>query len=120
MCLRANQHPQTNSKQLNRLLITNSLCAGGCFPALQIVCLGRNQCLQTYRADWLAWLGVLTMVGSGEGLLCGGGGLSGSSVSSRGSSLMCTGGSTGPGPAHVTEAGSGMEMEEGGAEEGGG
>jgi len=33
---------------------------------------------------------------------------------------MWTGGSTGPGPAHVTEAGSGMEMEEDGAEEDGG
>lgn len=33
---------------------------------------------------------------------------------------MCTGGSAGPGPAQVTEAGSGMEMEEDGAEEGGG
>lgn len=32
---------------------------------------------------------------------------------------MCTGGSTGPGPAHGTEAGSGMEMEEGAEEEGG-
>lgn len=63
---------------------------------------------------------MLTTVGSGEGLLCGGGGLSGSSVSSRGSSLMWTGGSTGPDPAHVTEAGSGMEMEEDGVEEDGG
>lgn len=63
---------------------------------------------------------MLTTVGSGEGLLCGGGGLSGSSISSRGSSLMCTGGSTGPGPAQVTEAGSGIEMEEDGAEEDGG
>lgn len=33
---------------------------------------------------------------------------------------MCTGGSAGPGPAQVTEAGSGMEMEEDGAEEDGG
>lgn len=63
---------------------------------------------------------MLTTVGSGEGLLCGGGGLSGSSISSRGSSLMCTGGSTGPGPAQVTEAGSGIEMEEDGVEEDGG
>lgn len=77
-------------------------------------------CFQTYRAAWLAWLGVSTMLGSGEGLLCGGGGLSGSSNSSTGSSLMCTGGTTGPGVAQVTEAGSGMEMEEGGAEEDGG
>lgn len=74
----------------------------------------------TYRADWLAWLGVLTTVGSGEGLLCGGGGLSGSSASSRGSSLMCTGGSTGPRPPQVTDAGSGMEMEEDAAVEDGG
>lgn len=58
------------------------------------------------------------MVGSGEGLLWGGGGLSGSSNSSKGSSLICTGGSTGP--AQATEAGSGMEMEDGGAEEDGG
>lgn len=34
--------------------------------------------------------------------------------------MICTGGSAGPGPAQVTEAGSGMEMEEGGAEEDGG
>lgn len=81
-----------------------------------VVCSG---CWQTYRADWLAWLGVLTTVGSGEGLLCGGGGLSGSSDSSKGSSLMCMGGTAVPGPAQVTEAGSGMEMEEDGAEEGG-
>lgn len=60
------------------------------------------------------------MVGSGEGLLCGGGGLSGSSNSSRGSSLMCIGGSPGPRLAQVTEAGSGMEIEEDGAEEDGG
>lgn len=33
---------------------------------------------------------------------------------------MCTGGSTGPGPAQVIEAGSGMEMEEDGVEEDGG
>lgn len=33
---------------------------------------------------------------------------------------MCTGGTAGPGAAQVTEAGSGMEMEEGGAEEDGG
>lgn len=33
---------------------------------------------------------------------------------------MCTGGSTGPGPAQATEAGSGMEMEAGGPEEDGG
>ena len=33
---------------------------------------------------------------------------------------MCTGGSAGPGPAQVTEAGSGMEMEEDAAEEDGG
>lgn len=59
----------------------------------------------------------MTTVGSGEGLLCGGGGLSGSSDSSRGSSLMCTGGTDGPGK---VEAGSGMEMEEDGAEEDGG
>lgn len=76
-----------------------------------------EQSNQSYRADWLAWLGVLTTVGSGEGLLCGGGGLSGSSGSSRGSSLMFTGGIDGPGPAHGTEAGRGMEIEE---EEGGG
>lgn len=77
-------------------------------------------CRQTYRADWLAWLGVLTTVGSGEGLLCGGGGLSGSSVSSRGSSLMCTGGISGLGPEEVTEAGSGIEIEEEEADEDGG
>lgn len=46
-----------------------------------------------YLADWLAWLGVSTIVGSGDGLLGGGGGLSGSSASSRASSLMCTAGS---------------------------
>lgn len=34
--------------------------------------------------------------------------------------MMCTGGSTGPGPAQVTEAGSGMEMEVVGAVEDGG
>lgn len=79
-----------------------------------------QECCKTYRADWLAWLGVLTIVGSGEGLLCGGGGLSGSSDSSRGSSLMCTGGIDGPGPAQVTEAGRGIEMEEDGVEEFGG
>lgn len=33
---------------------------------------------------------------------------------------MCTGGSAGPGAEHVTEAGSGIEMEEDGAEEDGG
>lgn len=33
---------------------------------------------------------------------------------------MCTGGSVEPGPAQVTEAGSGIEMEEDGAEEDGG
>lgn len=33
---------------------------------------------------------------------------------------MCTGGSAGPGPAQATDAGSGMEMEEDGAEEDGG
>lgn len=55
------------------------------------------------------------MVGSGEGLLCGGGGLSGSSASSKGSSLICTGGTVeGPGQEALTEAGKGMEMEEGG------
>lgn len=85
-------------------------------------CRGRRSVFSsgTYRADWLAWLGVLTTVGSGDGLLCGGGGLSGSSDSSRGSSLMWMGGSAGPGPVQPTEAGSGMEMEEGGAEEEGG
>lgn len=55
------------------------------------------------------------MVGGGEGLLCGGGGLSGSSVSSRGSSLICTGATVeGPGQGAVTDAGRGMDMEEGG------
>lgn len=55
------------------------------------------------------------MVGSGEGLLCGGGGLSGSSASSRGSSLICMAGTV-EGPEHgaLMEAGRGMEMEEGG------
>lgn len=48
----------------------------------------RKQCLQLYRADWLAWLAMLTTVGSGEGLLGGGGGLSASSISSSGSSLI--------------------------------
>lgn len=43
-----------------------------------------------YLADWLAWLGVSTTVGSGDGLLGGGGGLSGSSASSRASSLIWT------------------------------
>lgn len=55
------------------------------------------------------------MVGGGEGLLCGGGGLSGSSASSRGSSLICIGGTVeGPGQGAVTDAGRGMDMEEGG------
>lgn len=55
------------------------------------------------------------MVGGGEGLLCGGGGLSGSSASSRGSSLICIGGKVeGPGQGAVTDAGRGMDMEEGG------
>lgn len=55
------------------------------------------------------------MVGGGEGLLCGGGGLSGSSASSRGSSLICTGGTVeGPGQGVVIDAGRGMDMEEGG------
>lgn len=49
-----------------------------------IYCFG----VQTYRADWLAWPAMLTMVGSGEGLRGGGGGLSASSASSRGSSLI--------------------------------
>ena len=63
-----------------------------------------------YRADWLAWLGVLTTVGSGDGLLCGGGGLYGSSISSRGSSLMFMGGGMGPVPPVPTEARRGMGM----------
>lgn len=42
-----------------------------------------------YRADWLAWLAMSTTEGSGEGLLGGGGGLSGSH-SSNGSSLIWT------------------------------
>lgn len=55
------------------------------------------------------------MVGGGEGLLCGGGGLSGSSASSRGSSLICTGGTVeGPGQGALTDAGRGMDIEEGG------
>lgn len=55
------------------------------------------------------------MVGSGEGLLCGGGGLSGSSASSRGSSLICTAGTVeGPEQGALMEAGRGMEMDEGG------
>lgn len=55
------------------------------------------------------------MVGGGEGLLCGGGGLSGSSVSSRGSSLICTGGTVeGPGQGVLTDAGRGMDMEDDG------
>lgn len=55
------------------------------------------------------------MVGGGEGLLCGGGGLSGSSASSNGSSLICTGGTVeGPGQGALTDAGRGMDMEEGG------
>lgn len=55
------------------------------------------------------------MVGSGEGLLCGGGGLSGSSDSSRGSSLICTAGTVGgPEQGALMEAGRGMEMDEGG------
>ena len=69
-----------------------------------------------HLADWLAWLGVLTMVGSGEGLLWGGGGLSGSSIgSSIGSSLICMAGigtEEGPGMLVLTEAGSGMEIDE--------
>lgn len=93
------------------------VCGGG--GASMCVCvLSYILCVLTYRADWLAWLGVLTIVGSGEGLLWGGGGLSGSSVSSSGSSLMWMGGSVGP--AQLTEAGSGMEIEEDGAEEEGG
>lgn len=57
----------------------------------------------------------MTMVGSGEGLLCGGGGLSGSSASSRGSSLICTAGMVeGPEQGALMEAGRGMEMDEGG------
>ena len=51
-------------------------------------------------------------VGSGEGLLCGGGGLSGSSISSRGSSLMCTVGSAGPLLEQETDAGRGIEMDD--------
>lgn len=44
-----------------------------------------------YLADWLAWLGMLTTVGSGEGVLRGGGGgLSQFSSSSTGSCLMVT------------------------------
>jgi len=43
-----------------------------------------------YLADWLAWLAILTTVGSGEGLLAGGGGLSAPSSSSIGSTLMST------------------------------
>lgn len=55
------------------------------------------------------------MVGSGEGLLCGGGGLSGSSVSSRGSSLICTAGTVGgPEQGALMEAGKGIEMDDGG------
>lgn len=70
---------------------------------------------RTDRADWLAWLGVLTTVGSGEGLLCGGSGLSGSSGSSRGSSLICTAGTfEGPGQDTPTDGGSGIDMEGGG------
>lgn len=48
-----------------------------------------------YRADWLAWIGMSTGLGSGEGLLNTGDGLSVSSLSSIGSSLM-TGGGSGP------------------------
>lgn len=40
------------------------------------------------RADWLAWMGMSTGFGSGDGLLSTGGGLSFSSLSSIGSSLM--------------------------------
>lgn len=55
------------------------------------------------------------MVGSGEGLLCGGGGLSGSSASSRGSSLICTAGTVeGPEQGALMDAGRGMEMDDGG------
>jgi hypothetical protein len=49
----------------------------------------------SHRADWLAWIGMSTGLGSGEGLLKTGGGLSLSSLSSIGSSLM-TGGGGGP------------------------
>ena len=45
----------------------------------------------SYRADWLAWIGMSTSFGSGEGLLRTGIGLSISSLSSIGSSFM-TGG----------------------------
>lgn len=67
-------------------------------------------------ADWLAWLAILTTVGSGDGLLRGGGGLSHSSSSSTGSSLMVSWGGTvvtlsveevegcGPGPGTGAEA----------------
>lgn len=46
-------------------------------------------------ADWLAWIGMSTGLGSGDGLRSTGGGLSFSSLSSIGSSLM-TGGGSGP------------------------
>lgn len=57
-------------------------------------------------------------MGSGEGLLWGGGGLSGSSVSSSGSSLMCTGGMDVVEGGHEMEAGSGIEIDEEEAEGG--
>ena len=68
----------------------------------------------TYRADWLAWIGMSTGFGSGEGLLNTGGGLSFSSLSSIGSSLM-TGVEGGPGsgcpsPLRSEELEAGVEM----------
>lgn len=67
-----------------------------------------------YRADWLAWMGMSTGFGSGEGLLNTGGGLSFSSLSSIGSSLM-TGVEGGPesecpSPLKSEELEAGVEM----------
>lgn len=46
----------------------------------------------SYRADWLAWIGISIAFGSGEGLLSTEGGVSVSSRSSIGSSFITGGG----------------------------
>ena len=67
-----------------------------------------------YRADWLAWIGMSTGLGSGEGLLNTKGGLSFSSLSSIGSSLMMTG--VGGGPESECPSPQGSEELDAGAE----
>ena len=73
---------------------TKARCLAGSQPRPQLpLSWTRLGSRDLYLADWLAWLGVSTTVGSGDGLRGRGGGLSGSSASSRASSLIWTVGS---------------------------